>query len=179
MTISGSGDVILLDHKEIITNEEILEITQGHAKLFQANRSEEGKKGGAGRKKTYISFRLHHLFGVPIEEVREIINYSEEVSDAPGMPDSVKGMLNLRGKLVTIIDTRALYKIGSDTSVSLSDAKILIFQKGNDLFGLVVNSVESILSVEMESKLKMPELLAGTGNDSFDQDVEEVLSRWI
>jgi len=53
-----------------------------------------------------VGFRLEgEEFGVPIRDVREIIRM-QEVTRVPRAPDSVEGVINLRGQIVPIIDLR-------------------------------------------------------------------------
>jgi purine-binding chemotaxis protein CheW len=172
ISVPEQGDVFLLDHKKILNDKEVFEITQGHARLYQVDAVDELKVTREAQKK-YISFSIHHHLGVPIEDVREIINFSREVIDAPGMPEYVLGILNLRGRIVTIIDARELYQIKEDDSVNIAEKKIMVFQKNDDLYGLVVDSVESIISIDTRDKLKLPEILTRT-HGSLDQDVTEV-----
>ncbi|MGZ3789991.1 MAG: chemotaxis protein CheW [Bacteriovorax sp.] len=175
VSFSDVGDVILLNDQEILTNKEIVEITQGHSKIYRTSVEEKAANKKHINRQAYISFKLDHLFGVSIKDIREIINYSEEIISAPGMPSFVKGILNLRGKLITIIDTRSLYvmnqsKIGSESS------KILIFESGDERFGLVVDAVESIVTVDADKKMKVPSLMVQKVQDQFENDIKEIVT---
>jgi len=176
ISIGEKGDVILLNQQGILSNDEILQVTHGHAKIYQANDTEnKDRLKASAHKQVYISFQLNHLFGVPIREVKEIINYSNEVLDAPGMPSFVKGVLNLRGKLVTIVDTRALYNLHGGEKENTSESKIIVFQKNEDQFGLIVDSVESIVSVTEQDKLQLPDFFKRGADEALQKDVKEVI----
>lgn len=172
ITLPG-GDVILLNQQEILTQKEVLEVTQGHSKIYEVKSSNQKAQDAASERQAFISFKLNHLFGIPIREVREIINYSSEILEAPGMPGFVEGVLNLRGKLVTIINTKELYNIKNQTKAPAP--KIIIFQKESEQFGLVVDSVESIVHVSQQNKMKLPDIFATGLEASLKQDIKEVV----
>lgn len=169
------AEIFILNHLTVLNNREVLEITQGHSKMYSTEHQHVETKKEKISKQSYISFRLEHLFGVSINDIKEIINYSDEVLQAPGLPKFVKGMLNLRGKLVMIIDTKALFKMKAKEELS-PDAKILIFERGQDMFGLIVDSVESILTVDTEKNLRMPDLLVQQVKDQFQNDIKEIIA---
>ena len=168
------GNVFLLDHSKVLGREEINQITSGHSIIYKSEESESHKKIQKSRN-VYITFYLHKRFGVPIGEVREIITTTHEVMEAPGMPSYVKGVLNLRGKLVTIIDTKSFYGIQDKKETIEAEARIMIFQHEQELYGLLVDSVESIQNIERTNQMKLPDILSkNTG--TYEQDVLEVLN---
>lgn len=168
------GEVFLLNHQGVFSTKEVSELTQGHSKVYGINSADTIKKAKMSRK-AYISFRLKHLFGVSMTEIKEIINYTDDVLEAPGLPHFVRGMLNLRGRLVTIIDTKLLYKMESPLEVT-PETKILIFEKDSEMFGLVVDSVDSIVTVDSDKNLKVPEIMIQQVKDQFGNDIKEVVS---
>lgn len=175
VTINDIGDVILLNCSELLSHQEVSEITLGHSKIYSSTESEEKKTKNNVNKQTYISFRLEQLLAVSIKDVREIINYSPDIIAAPGMPVFVKGVLNLRGKLITIIDTRALYRLEQDLKTQ-EESKILIFENEGERFGLVVDTVESIVSIDESRKMKVPSLMVQRAQDQFQNDIKEIVT---
>ncbi len=173
INLPDQGEIFLLSHEHILSNNEILEVTEGHSKMYQ--NAEEHQSLKSRTIESYISFRLDHLFGISIKDVKEIINYTDEILSAPGMPHYVKGMLNLRSQLVTIIDTRCLYKMVTHEEVA-KEAKVLIFEKEGERFGLVVDSLESILSIDQDKKFKVPSLLTQGISNQFQDDIKEIVS---
>ena len=167
------GEVFLVSHSHILTNHEVLTVTEGHSKMYQQEALVDSQK--SRKLESYISFKLDHLFGISIKDIKEIINYSDDVLNAPGMPSYVKGMLNLRSKLVTIIDTRALYHMPTNNEYN-SETKILIFEKDNERFGLVVDALESILSIDQDKKFKVPSLLTQKIENQFQDAIKEIVS---
>lgn len=174
LSIKDLGDVILIDDQKILSNGEIEEITQGHAHIYRNTEINE-KSLKTSKRESYITFRLDHLFGVSIGDVREIINYTKEIKPAPGSPRFVKGIMNLRGKIITVIDTRTLYQMPPSKNEA-TDLKIMIFENEGEHFGLVVDSLESILTVSEAHKQNVPSLLVKQVKDSFGNDIKEILT---
>lgn len=171
-----TGDVILLDHQQALSGPEIDVLTQGHSKIYQgsaqeAERAQESKKRGL--RKSYILFKLGSLFAVRIDEIREIIDYPRELLSAPGLPKSVRGMLNLRGEMVAVVDTRAIYSMAPLQEDGAS--KVLILERDGAKLGLKVDSVENIMNLSDEDKLKVPETLYSHQHASMTHDIKEAL----
>lgn len=151
------GDVILLKSEEIFSNAELNAITQGHSNLYKSNVDEKHLSKLKSARKTYITFKIDNLYALEMHEVKELIEYPANIIRPPGLSKFIKGMLNLRGIIVTILDVRALYNIESNTD--LSNAKILIFEKMGVSYGLIVDSVEHIVSFSESEQLKLPAIL--------------------
>ncbi len=174
ITLPDLGEVLLLCSDGVFSNDEVVEITQGHSKIYKLESKANEKKKNINRE-TYISFRLDHRFGISIKDVREIINYTDDIISTPGTPSTVKGVLNLRGRLITIIDTRGLYEMTTPEKMNC-DLKILICDDGSERFGLIVDSVESILTIDEDSKMKVPSIMVQNIKDKFGNDIKEIVS---
>lgn len=166
------GDLFLVDEEKIFTQDEMQEITKGHKNLYKSIEEKNIKK--SVRKASYITFRVQQMFGVPIGEVREIINVPDDIAMAPGVSGAIEGVFNLRGKLVTVINTRKIYKL--EEAQRQTQNKILIFEIKNELMGLVVDSVESIENINEESKIPVPSLLTKKIHQMYGNDIKEIVS---
>jgi purine-binding chemotaxis protein CheW len=59
----------------------------------------------------WATFRLNdERYGVNVMRVREVLRYCE-ITPVPGTKDSILGIINLRGHVVTVLDTRVLFKL--------------------------------------------------------------------
>lgn len=174
IAVEGVGEVILLEQSKIFTNQEIIAITQGHSKIYSSADERENVCKKRFNRESYISFRLEYLMAVSIKEVREIINYSDEIMTTPGSPKLVSGILNLRGNLVTVVDMRTLYSMPDKEGSSAG--KILIFEQDQERIGLVVDNVESIIVVDSESKMNVPGLLTVNAKERFGDDISEIIT---
>ena len=57
----------------------------------------------------WVTFQLEEeTYGINVMQVREVLRYSE-IAPVPGAPDYVLGIINLRGNVVTVIDTRSRF----------------------------------------------------------------------
>lgn len=171
ISVEGKADILLLSQKAILSKEEAEAMTRGHSQIYQVSKKKtEAKK--AGTRRTFITFKVGHLFAVNIGEVKEIIEYPENLLHPPGIPGYCLGVLNLRGDLVTIVDARKMYKV--DEERPASSGKVMIFKCEGSQFGLVVDSVEAIVSISDESKVRIPEMLYAKAG-GLSEDVAEAI----
>jgi purine-binding chemotaxis protein CheW len=106
----------------------------------QAMTDKEGK---------YLTFALaHEEYGLEILKVREIIGYIE-VTAIPQTPRDVKGVINLRGQVIPVVDLRA--KFGMETSDVTDETCIIVVEitqsgrKANT--GIIVDRVQEVLDI--------------------------------
>ena len=110
-----------------------------------------------------LSFRcMKTAFAFPIERVREIIEYGQ-VTTVPLMPGYVKGVINLRGNVVPVIDLSHRFggpvtEIGNRTCII-----ILEMPTGHSVqsAGLIVDAVDEVLDIEANQIEPPPEFGAG------------------
>lgn len=164
--------ILLLTAQNVFSNEDVARITQGHSQLFHPN--EQAKDASkTSKRNTYITFSMSGKYAVKIHSVQEIIAIPDNLIRIPGTRPECMGIFNLRGQLVTIIDARQMYAKEANTVVT--DSKILIFKQEEAHFGLVVDSVESIVSFNDNSKMKLPELLYRDSAGEVAKDLEEAI----
>lgn len=178
-----SNDIVLLNADELFTHSQVLELTRGHRELYRetdpAQRAKSGEgvwrgaKSSRGTRHAYVSFRLQHMLAVRLDQLREIIHDSPDVMPAPGAPSFVRGMLNLRRELVTIVDLRALY--GMPMQDDAQARKILVIEHGKDKFGLLVDAIENIVTLDEADKLPVPAMLLGRATHEMRNDMREAV----
>lgn len=105
-----------------------------------AVRKEDGK---------YLTFALaHEEYGLEILKVREIIGYID-VTAVPQTPGYVKGVINLRGQVIPVVDLRA--KFGMETAKVTEETCIIVVEiaEGSRKFntGIVVDRVQEVLDI--------------------------------
>ncbi len=109
-------------------------------------------KAMADKEGKYLTFSLaDEEYGVEITKIREIIGMMP-ITTIPQTPDFVKGVINLRGKVITVVDLRL--RFGMD-AVDYTERTCIIVvelagQAGNILMGVVVDTVSEVLSVKAE-----------------------------
>ena len=104
-----------------------------------------------------VSFVLgEEFFGVNILLVQEIITVPE-ITRIPNAPSFIEGMINLRGRLLPVIDLRKRLHVGKE----FFDGKtrILVIQIDGKITGFLVDSVEAVMSVPSDSIEAAPEIV--------------------
>lgn len=172
ISMEDKEDILLLNYDKILQNKEILEITHGHSKLFRSEHDKKEATKHGGPRRTFITFSVDGLYAVRIDEVKEIIEMPLEFLNPPGLPRHCKGLYNHRGQIATIIDARSMYDRPKKKENIFE--KVILFRKEQSLFGLVVDSVEGILTFSDNHKMKLPESLYKQSNGPASDAVEAV-----
>jgi purine-binding chemotaxis protein CheW len=115
----------------------------------------------------YLSFRLgEETFGLGILAVREIIEYGG-VTDVPMMPPCVRGVINLRGAVVPVLDLAA--RFGRAPGTIGRRSCIVIVESGAppelQVLGLLVDAVNAVLDIDAGQIEPPPSFGAGLRND--------------
>jgi len=91
----------------------------------------------------WVTFRLdNETYGINVMQVQEVLRYSE-IAPVPGAPPYVLGIINLRGNVVTVIDTRLRFGL-SQTETS-DQTRIVIIETGNQVVGILVDAVAEVV----------------------------------
>ena len=169
-----SSHTIVLKHDEILTNQEIEGITKGCDSLFNDSvETSRLQKKGALNSSTLITFSLGSRYGLDIAEVREVIDLPDNMIKTPNMSGHMRGMANLRGELVAVIDSRELYEL--DECQSLSNAKVLVFERDGVKQGLMVDSVDSIMPFSQDDLADIPRIMFEGSGNLIGEDVKKAL----
>ncbi|MES2163446.1 MAG: chemotaxis protein CheW [Pseudomonadota bacterium] len=169
------GDIIFLNHREIFSSNEIKEMRAGHASLYPKDEAVKAERDPRlGQRQVYITFALENTYAVEIKQVREIIDFSGDITRPPGMPAFMCGMLNLRQQMISVIDLRSLYHMAPLDDAGQS--KILIIERGADLYGLMVDAVENIMTISDSRRFAAPKILRNPGVQGDPRgEMDEVL----
>ncbi len=150
-------ETILLNHENLLTHAEVERITRGHSKLYEDQHEGHESVTDGLSKKTYITFSLENRYALEISEVKEVLNFPEELIRPPHLAKCFKGMLSLRGELIPIIDPRLLYN--EENKAYAGKSKILIFDFREARYGLMVDTVDSIMSFSEKDTVELPEIM--------------------
>ncbi|MBU0481873.1 MAG: chemotaxis protein CheW [Proteobacteria bacterium] len=95
----------------------------------------------------YLTFVLgEEQYGIEILKVREIIGVME-ITVVPHTPSFIKGVINLRGRVIPIIDLRLKFEMGSRDYDERTCIIVVDVHGGSILVGMVVDSVSEVLNV--------------------------------
>ncbi|WP_240125320.1 chemotaxis protein CheW [Thermomonas alba] len=110
----------------------------------------------------YLTFALgREEYGVDILKVQEIRGYdTDSVTRLPDAPDYIKGVINLRGTIVPVIDMRVKFHL--DAKVDATTVMIVL-NVADRVVGMVVDSVSDVVQLSAEQIRPMPDV--GTGID--------------
>lgn len=109
----------------------------------------------------FLTFKLgEESYGIAVLSIREIIQF-QNITPVPQMPNYVKGVINLRGKVIPVIDMRL--KFGISSGEANERTCIIVVQvesetKGQTLVGLIVDAVEEVTNILNTEIEEQPEL---------------------
>ena len=91
----------------------------------------------------WVTFRLdNETYGINVMQVQEVLRYTE-IAPVPGAPHYVLGIINLRGNVVTVIDTRSRFGL---PSAEVDDStRIVIIEAEKQVIGILVDSVAEVV----------------------------------
>jgi len=112
-----------------------------------------------------VSFNLSgEEYGVEVLSVREIIRMST-ITKMPNTPYFVEGIINLRGKVIPIIDLRK--RFGLEEQEPDSKTRIMVMDDGKGLTGLVVDSVSEVIRIHGSEIQPPPPLISENISQEF------------
>lgn len=103
----------------------------------------------------YVTFTVDdRSYGVEITKVREIKGWSEP-TQLPNSPYAMRGVLNLRGEVIPIFDLRSTF--GQGVTEVREEHVVIIVAIGDNLVGILVDTVSDILTLEPGEVLPVPD----------------------
>ena len=91
----------------------------------------------------WVTFKLQEeTYGINVMQVQEVLRYTE-IAPVPGSPDYVLGIINLRGNVVTVIDTRS--RFGLEPAEVTDNSRIVIIDAEKQVIGILVDSVAEVV----------------------------------
>jgi purine-binding chemotaxis protein CheW len=118
----------------------------------------------------WVTFHLDgETYGINVEQVREVLRITE-IAPVPGAPDYVLGIINLRGNVVTVVDTRKRFSL---MPVEATDSsRIVIIEVEGQEIGMLVDSVAEVVDLPMSAIESTPNI----GNDESSRFIQGVTS---
>jgi len=91
----------------------------------------------------WVTYRLdEETYGINVMQVQEVLRYTE-IAPVPGAPEYVLGIINLRGNVVTVIDTRS--RFGLPPTDITDNTRIVIIESDEQVVGILVDSVAEVV----------------------------------
>ncbi|WP_076592682.1 chemotaxis protein CheW [Herminiimonas arsenitoxidans] len=128
-----------------------------------ANSTQSVTDAMSGESLEFLSFTLgNEEYGVSIQKVQELRGY-DTVTRIANAPDFIKGVVNLRGIIVPIIDMRIKFNLGSPTYDQFT--VVVILNIGGRVVGMVVDSVSDVITLTPEQIKPAPEMGGALATD--------------
>jgi purine-binding chemotaxis protein CheW len=116
----------------------------------------------------WVTFRLEgETYGVNVMQVQEVLRYTE-IAPVPGAPSYVLGIINLRGNVVTVIDTRS--RFGLQTGEITDQTRIVIIEADKHVIGILVDAVAEVVYLRQSEIETAPNV----GNDESAKFIQGV-----
>ena len=96
-----------------------------------------------------VGFQVgRETYGVPITSLHEIVRVPE-ITAVPDAPDYLEGVINLRGKIVSVMDLRK--RFGAKQASLKKQNRILVVEHGGRLAGLIVDAASEVLKIPADA----------------------------
>lgn len=119
----------------------------------------------------WVTFKLdNETYGINVMRVQEVLRYTE-IAPVPGAPSYVLGIINLRGNVVTVIDTRQRFGLHSG---EISDnTRIVIIEADKQVVGIMVDSVAEVVYLRQSEIETAPNV----GNEESAKFIQGVCNK--
>lgn len=119
----------------------------------------------------WVTFKLEReTYGINVMQVQEVLRYSE-IAPVPGAPLYVLGIINLRGNVVTVIDTRS--RFGLDSCDITDNTRVVVIESEKQVIGILVDSVAEVVYL----KSSEIDVAPNVGNEESAQFIQGVSNR--
>jgi len=113
----------------------------------------------------FVVFKLNHgeqvsEYAVPISNVQEIIPLPVPTR-LPQVPDFIEGIINLRGKIIPIIDLKKRFALGDASDDFVKDRRSIIIDMDGQIIGIIVDEVNEVLRLSTDNIEKPPAVISG------------------
>jgi len=123
-----------------------------------------------------VGFRIgNETYGVRIGAVREIVRVPE-ITLVPNAPETIEGVINLRGKIIPVMDLRQ--RFGNTATQYDKKSRVLVVELEGKLLGLIVSSASEVLKIP-PSEIEAPGSVFAEGESSYVTGVGKLKGRLI
>ncbi len=113
-----------------------------------------GQNSGQTGEMQLVTFNLGELYGVPINQVQEIVRVIN-ITKVPNAPSHMEGVINLRGRVLPVLNLRKRLKLPQG---ALSrESRIVVTEIGEKIIGLLVDAVSHVIKVPADAVETAPE----------------------
>lgn len=103
----------------------------------------------------WATFQLaDELYGVNVMQVKEVLRLTE-IAPVPGAQQYIIGIINLRGNVITVVDTRTLFGLPRADS-NTNDSRIVVIELEDQTVGMLVDSVAEVIYLKRSQIERAP-----------------------
>lgn len=134
--------------------------------LDVSNESDE-QEGADTQKGNYMTFRIgEEYYGIAISYVNEIINNVQSITAIPEVENYIKGLINIRGKIVPVIDVKV--RFGQEPFEYTDRTCVIVIDVKSTMVGLIVEQVAEVITIDEKEIIPPPSLNSnGTGREKY------------
>lgn len=127
---------------------------------------EANQKKGTTKTRQFVSFTVgKEEYGVHIEDVQEVVRMPE-ITHLPQTDSFIKGVINLRGNIIPVIDMRNRFKM--ETKDYSETTRVIVVAIENKLVGMIVDTVSQVLEINEEEISEAPDIINGLSKEYIE-----------
>lgn len=130
--------------------------------------------------RTYLSFIIkNEHYAVNVEKVLEVLQ-EEHITPVPNAPEFIKGIINFRGDIVPVFETRVRFNLPSRENSESFNIIVLDVSEGTDVIrlGAIVDKVKDVISIE-DGDIKSVPAMSNEFNTQFLQGIYKLNNEFI
>ncbi|MBK8944625.1 MAG: purine-binding chemotaxis protein CheW [Ignavibacteriae bacterium] len=124
-----------------------------------------------------VGFKLgEEEFGIDIINVNEIIKM-QKVTSIPNAPADILGIVNIRGKIIAVVDTRL--KLNMHTKDYDNETRIIIVEFNNKSIGFIVDEVTEVLRIPKNILKDVPDIVSTEMNTDYIKSIASIENKIV
>ncbi|MFZ0266126.1 chemotaxis protein CheW [Caulobacter sp.] len=152
----GRGLISILSPERVLADERVSQLL---AETTDKETAMAGTTSSAARERFLVIHLGEERYGLPIAAVDEVVALPETLTRLPRAPAYVKGVMNLRGSVIPVIDQRQRFSVAGGQAEGVP--RVVVVTLGRLQAGFAVDAVSRILEIEAEDLMPAPELSDG------------------
>ena len=124
----------------------------------------------------FINFKLNdEWYGQGIQNIKEV-NRVGIITEMPGSPPYILGVINLRGRVIPVMDLRL--RLGLPSKEISKESRVIVVELNESIIGMLVDSVHQVLEIPVTSISEPPDA-AATGRNRFIHGIGQMEDRLV
>lgn len=133
---------------------------------------QQHKKNGESQEayRKWATFSIaDELYAIDVMQVKEVLRFTD-ITPVPGAPEGILGIINLRGSVVTVINSRTLFKL-EDKEIDHNTRIVVVEFDGQEVLGILVDGVDEVLNLPESETERAPGVMREDTQRQFVQGV--------